>query len=210
MQHQGTCPLKTHRLLLRRLSVQDAHAMFTGWAGDPQIFLFMRRGAHRDETMTHALLAAWEAAYAKPDYYHWGIVEQVSGQLIGEISLFDDRYSAGSARNCWRCTGLDGTDGVWSPGYCIGKSWQGQGFATEALRAVVDYWFSVCGGTWLAGCHATENPASGCVLRHIGFQFDHSSMDRKFDGTPVECNYYNLPLPLWETMKKENTLERID
>lgn len=207
MQHQGTCPLETQRLLLRRLSAEDAHTMFTGWAGDPQIFRFLRRPAHRSETMTRCLLSAWETAYAQPDYYHWGIVEKASGQLIGEISLSDDRISAGNAPTCWCTAGLDGSDGVWSPGYCIGKLWWGQGFATEALRAVVDYWFSVCDGVWLSGCHATENPASGRVLERVGFQFDHSGMERKFDGTPIACFYYDLTRPLWETRKKENTLE---
>lgn len=207
MQHQGTCPLETRRLLLRRLSAEDAHTMFTGWAGDPQIFRFLRRPAHRSETMTRCLLSAWETAYVQPDYYHWGIVEKASGQLIGEISLSDDRISAGNAPACWCTAGLDGSDGVWSPGYCIGKPWWSQGFATEALRAVVDYWFSVCDGVWLSGCHATENPASGRVLERVGFQFDHSGMERKFDGTPIACFYYDLTRPLWETRKKENTLE---
>ena len=56
---------------------------------------------------------------------------------------------------------------------------------TEALNAAVDYWFTRTDSTWLACCHAVENPASGRVMQKAGFAYHHDDTYHKFDGTPV-------------------------
>ena len=76
--------------------------------------------------------------------------------------------------------------------YCIGKHWWNHGFATEALKAAVNYWFENTDGGWLTCCHAKENPASGRVMEKAGFLYHHDAIDHKFDGTPVECRSYLL------------------
>ena len=86
----------------------------------------------------------------------------------------------------------DCTDGIWEAGYCIGKHWWNHGFATEALKAAVNYWFENTDGGWLTCCHAKENPASGRVMEKAGFLYHHDAIDHKFDGTPVECRSYLL------------------
>ena len=185
MRHAGTQELETERLLLRRLNPEDAPAMYRNWASDPAVTRYLRWPPHRDVQETAALLSAWAELYPNPDYYQWAIVEKASGEVIGSIALMYELSVEPQVRDAW--PGMDLTDGIWEPGYCIGRRWWGHGYMTEALRAVVDYWFNTVGGGWLSCCHAVQNPASGHVMRNVGFVYDHNAEYHKFDGTPVAC-----------------------
>ena len=52
MEHLGTVPLQTDRLILRRLTFDDCQTMFDHWAGDPQVTRYLRWYTHRDWTVT--------------------------------------------------------------------------------------------------------------------------------------------------------------
>ena len=198
MRHAGTQEIETDRLLLRRLLPEDAGMMYTNWASDPQVTQYLRWEPHKNAGETHELLAAWAALYPNPDYYQWAIVEKASGQVFGSISVFTTS-SVEPERDPW--LGFDHSHGVWEAGYCIGRPWWNKGFATEALKAVVNYWFQNTSSNWLACSHAVENPASGCVMRKAGFVYDHDSIYHKFDGTPVECKSYLLTRERYEHRK---------
>lgn len=65
--------------------------------------------------------------------------------------------------------GIDPTsDGGVEIGYWIGEEWQGRGFATEAGRAVLAITDALNIENVEAG-HFLDNPASGRVLRKLGF-----------------------------------------
>ena len=55
-------------------------------------------------------------------------------------------------------------------GYWIGKPWWGNGFATEAARALMDYCFSECGIRRLMCGHFVDNAASAHVIAKLGFR----------------------------------------
>lgn len=197
MRQIGTQPLETNRLLLRRMHPDDAAAMYRNWAGDAAVTRWLRWDPHPNAAHTRRLLAAWEELYANPDYYQWGIVEKATGTLFGSISLYDSAIGEGCRPALWRTPGLDFSAGIWEPGYCIGRAWWNRGYTTEALRAVVRYWFSGTDSTWLACSHAAANPASGRVMQKAGFVYDHSAQYHKFDGTAVDCRVYSLTRSAW-------------
>jgi RimJ/RimL family protein N-acetyltransferase len=66
------------------------------------------------------------------------------------------------------CVGLAEMDGEIELGYWFGREWWGRGFATEAARAVLRL-AKVLGHRQLVAGHFADNPASGRVLRKIGF-----------------------------------------
>lgn len=66
------------------------------------------------------------------------------------------------------CVGLGEIDGEVELGYWIGRDYWGRGFATEAARAVLSL-AKVLGHRALVAGHFVDNPASGSVLRKIGF-----------------------------------------
>ena len=198
MRHVGTQEIETPRLLLRRLVPADAPAMYRNWANDPAVTRYLRWEPHKNEDETFALLAAWAELYQNPDYYQWAMVEKATGEVFGSMSLFDDALGEPGAAAGWQARGLDTSQGVWEPGYCIGRAWWGKGYTTEALQAVVDYWFTRTDSTWLACCHAVENPASGRVMQKAGFVYHHDDTYHKFDGTPVPCRAYLLTRGAWQ------------
>ena len=187
MRHAGTQEIVTERLLLRRLLPQDADMMYENWASDPEVTRFLRWEPHRNALQTAGLLAAWATLYPNPDYYQWAIVEKATGQVFGSISIYNSLLGEPQQKAAW--PGLDLSEGIWEPGYCIGKAWWNKGFTTEALRAVVEYWFRNTDSNWLCCCYAKENPASGRVMQKAGFAYHLDGIDHKFDGTPVECRY---------------------
>lgn len=198
MRHAGTQTIETERLLLRPLTPEDAPMMYANWANDPDVTRWLRWEPHKNVDEARELLTAWALLYPNGDYYEWGIVEKATGQLFGTIGVFTSS-SAEPERDPW--PGFDHTNGVWEVGYCIGKAWWNQGFTTEALKAVVEYWFKNTDSSWLACCHAFENPASGRVQQKAGFVYDHDSVYHKFDGTPVACRCYALTREHYEELR---------
>lgn len=65
--------------------------------------------------------------------------------------------------------GLSERDGATEMGYWIARGHWGRGYASEAGRAVVDIAKTV-GHKKLVASHFVDNPASGAVLRKLGFR----------------------------------------
>lgn len=88
MRHAGTQEIETERLILRRLTPEDAGMMYTNWANDPQVTKYLRWEPHKNAEETRELLTAWALLYPNGDYYEWGIVEKATGQVFGTIGIF--------------------------------------------------------------------------------------------------------------------------
>ena len=185
MRHAGTQEIETPRLLLRRLMPSDAPMMYANWANDPE-----------------ELLSAWAMLYPNEDYYQWAIVEKATGQVFGSISIYNSLLGEPAQRNEW--PGFDLSEGIWEPGYCIGRAWWGKGCTTEALKALVEYWFKNTDSNWLACSHAVENTASGKVMMKAGFVYDHEAVYHKFDGTAIPCKCYTLTREYYELLYSLN------
>lgn len=127
------------------------------------------------------------------------MVEKATGQVFGSISVYNALLGEPQQKAKW--PGLELSGGIWEPGYCIGQKWWGKGFTTEALQAVVDFWFNQVGGAFLTCCHAVHNPASGRVMEKAGFMYHHNDVYHKFDGTPVECRCYLLTKERYDNRK---------
>ncbi|MEO1659766.1 MAG: GNAT family N-acetyltransferase [Pseudomonadota bacterium] len=68
------------------------------------------------------------------------------------------------------CVGLDLKPmDVWEIGYWLGKPWWGRGYVTEATAAVMDWAETAMELRQFASGHFTDNPASGKVLKKLGF-----------------------------------------
>ena len=57
-------------------------------------------------------------------------------------------------------------------GYWIGRPYWGQGYATEAARAIIRFGFEELGLNRIYATHFTGNPASGRVMQKAGMQFE--------------------------------------
>ena len=123
LTHKGTVTIETPRLLLRRLTPDDAPAMYRNWACDPEVTKYLTWPPHSSAEATRALLTDWEKSYTDDTYYQWAIVLKSLGEPIGSICAVHLNEDVASAEI----------------GYCIGTAWWHQGIMSEALKAVMDF-----------------------------------------------------------------------
>lgn len=157
MKHLGTRILETRRLILRPFEMKDAPAMYENWARDPEVAKYVTWPAHSSVEVTRMLLADWTQRYEKPDRYCWAIVPRDGdGRPIGNIS------------------GLVRSEELrWVEiGYCLSRAWWGGGVMTEALEAVIGFFFAQVEANRIDARFDTENPASGRVMEKAGMTFE--------------------------------------
>jgi len=151
MNHKGTVTLETERLILRRFTIDDAQAMFRNWANeDKEIAHYLNWQSNG----TFETIDDWIAAYDMPDSYNWAIVLRDIGEPIGYINAHD----------------LDDLRRTLEIGYAIGVNWWHQGIATEALRAVLAFFFEEIGVNRITARHKATNPRSGSVMLNCGMR----------------------------------------
>jgi RimJ/RimL family protein N-acetyltransferase len=91
--------------------------------------------------------------------------------------------------------GLGERNGEAELGYWIARPYWGLGFASEAARAVLNIAKAIGHKKLVAG-HFTDNPASGKVLRKLGFK-DTGKTEQRYSagrGTSVPCALYERSL----------------
>ncbi|MBQ3795743.1 MAG: GNAT family N-acetyltransferase [Butyrivibrio sp.] len=156
MNKTGTKRLETDRLILRRFAVDDAEDMYKNWASDAKVTEFLTWAPHPNADFTRQLLKEWISKYEDDEYFNWVIELKEKGQVIGNISVvhFDERIEAAEI------------------GYCMSKSYWGQGIMAEALRAVIDYLFDVVELNRVAACHDVNNAKSGRVMEKAGMKLE--------------------------------------
>lgn len=93
--------------------------------------------------------------------------------------------------------GLSLVDGEVSLGYWIGRPFWGQGYATEAARALLSL-AKALGHRRVVASHFVDNPASGRVLRKLGFCPTGEVTDRYSLGRGGEAPACLLSLTLGE------------
>jgi len=141
---------ETVRLVLRRPAADDIEAIFSRYAGDPEVTRFLAWRRHESIEDTRAFLAFSDAQWDEWPAGPYLIVSRANGILLGSTGLaFETPYRA-------------------STGYVLAKDAWGKGYATEALRAIGEITRMVGIRRLYAICH-TEHRASWQVLEKVGF-----------------------------------------
>ncbi len=143
--------IETSRLLLRKPLASDAETIFTRFASDPEVTRYMSWPMHRSLADTHAFLA-WSDA----DWERWP-----AGTYLAFERSNPNRLLGG--------TGLSfktATEAI--TGYVFARDAWGQGYATEALQAMVDLARQLGIERLEATCHV-DHPRSAHVLEKCGF-----------------------------------------
>jgi RimJ/RimL family protein N-acetyltransferase len=180
------CVLQTERLLLRKPTLADVTIM-TRLANDRRIAQNTRRLPH--------------------PYLQDHAVEFVNAQANS------DRETVFLIERDFQPIGMVGID--WREpenpelGYWIGVDHWGQGFATEAARAAIDFCFEEFDVEHIIAGARVANPASRNVLEKCGFQWSGVELHR-FESlgssTPVDC--FKLTRGVWASLKNWGTSTR--
>ncbi len=175
MKHIGTHELETQRLILRRFVIDDAAAMYNNWASDEEVTKFLTWPAHSSVEASRYILEQWLPMYSDEKYYQWAIVPKELGEPIGSISAVE----------------VDDTAERVHIGYCIGRKWWHMGITSEALSAVIDFFFDEVGVGRVDSRHDPRNPNSGRVMKKCGMKYEGTlrQADRNNQGICDACYY---------------------
>ncbi len=172
--------VETQRLVLRRPQLQDADSIFARYASDPEVTRLLSWPRHETVEATRAFLkfsdAEWERWPAGP----YLVESREDGRLLGGTGFaFETAFRAAT-------------------GYVFAKDAWGQGYATEALRGVVEVARVIGIVRGDAVCHI-EHHASWRVLEKCGFSREgvlrrHSEFPNLVSGEPCDVFCYTLVL----------------
>ena len=168
-------PIQTSRLLLTPLMGAHADAAF-GPMQDDAIYEWISMNKPRT---VETLRANWTRLEARMStdgdnaWPVWAITTRSDGALVGEVdAVVDDNHV---------CTNL---------GYYLFPGFWGQGFATEAVKAVADYLIHR-GIHRLVATVTVGNLASAQVLKKAGFSFTRIIPENDIlRGEPVDDEEY--------------------
>lgn len=151
MNDLGTVTLETERLILRRFKLEDAEQMYNNWATDPECNKYLDWDLHKDIEETRDYIQK-SIDNCDQGGYKWVVQLKENKELIGSISAVHIRKKD---LNC-------------EIGYCYGSKYWGNGYATEALRKVIEFFLHDCNLYLVEACHLSGNPASGRVMEKAG------------------------------------------
>jgi len=117
--------METERLILRKLTMNDAEAMFENWTNDEEVCRYLTWLPHRSIEVTREILEDWVDDYDDPKTVRFGIEIKENHDLFGEIDIVK-----------W-------VDGLPVLGYASCRKYWGKGYMTEAAQAMLEYLFSL-------------------------------------------------------------------
>ena len=173
---KGTVPFYTKRLYLRRFRTDDAAEMFEAYAKDPEVTKYLRWPAHQNVEVTWHVLGTWANNYKEKDFYQWVVCLRETGEIIGSISAFEPEEAYKQ-------------EGTLEVGYCYGKKYWGNGYATEALRGMLTF-LTLCGYENFVALHDKHNPASGKVMQYAGMRRKGEASIKRQDNKTLHCVLY--------------------
>lgn len=185
LQHIGTQIINTERLVLRPFSLDDADAMYENWASDPAVTKYLTWGPHPSVETSRAVLKEWILQYQKNDYYQWAIVPKNFGKPIGSIAAVkqDDQMQ------------------MVHIGYCIGKNFWHKGITSEALAALMAFFFEKVGVCRVEACHDSNNPHSGGVMKKCGMKYEGTLRQENCGNQGiVDADLYAILKEEWEKL----------
>jgi len=177
VSHLGTQTIETNRLILRKFKYEDNQDMRDYWVSDPKVQFLYSEPIYTTYDEVKKLLDSYISSYKNMDYYRWAIIERDSNSCIGQIAYF--------------LINIDNHFGEIE--YCIGTKFQKRGYATEAIKAILDFGFNKIDLHKVQVCHKENNLASKALINKCNFVYEGTLRDYFFiDGEYVDRLYYSM------------------
>lgn len=112
--------IETARLLLRKPNMNDAPDIFYAYASDPQVTRNLTWRPHKNLEDTKAIIQRGLNGWEDGSRYPFMITNRETGQLMGSIEMRMDRHRV-------------------ELGYVIGRAFGGNGYMTEAVKAIINW-----------------------------------------------------------------------
>jgi ribosomal-protein-alanine N-acetyltransferase len=172
--------LETERLLLRSLALEDAAALAELFAGDWEA---IRQTGRMPYPASETALRHWVSLHVAPASHSFLIIRRADCRPLGGI-------------------GFGGAGELAELGYALGRSYWGQGYATESVRAMMAH-APTLGFRALEAYSFLDNPASARVLAKAGFvdvgvvrrAYPERGGIREVRRFELQLNEYRRPVP---------------
>ena len=161
MSESGKIILETKRLVLRRQVLQDLDALWALYR-DPEITRYIPDAPRSREEAKEELEWHMNGHPQFPELGLWATIHKETGTFIGRCGLLP-----------WT---IDGKQEV-EVAYTIARDYWGQGLATEAAQAILNYGFEQLNLSRLVSVIDSENIASQKVAEKIGMTFEKEARD---------------------------------
>lgn len=150
-------PLQTERLTLRVYAFADIPALMPLIGAHEVAATTLRIPHPYTESNARDFIASTEEVIARGNGLRLGIILRERGALCGGVGLLVEPNHRRAEL-----------------GYWVGVPYWGNGYATEAARAVVKYGFGALRLHRIFASHFVNSPASARVLRKIGMRHEGS------------------------------------
>ena len=160
---KGTPQLETERLILRKLTLEDAQDMFE-YASDDEVTQYLIWDTHKTIGDSQGFIQFTLGRYGRDEAGDWGIVLRETGKLIGTAGFV------------W-CDMKNRRSEI---GYVLGRPYWGQGIMPEAARRIVQFAFEEMNLNRIECCHFLPNEKSGRVMQKLGMSLEGIARERIF------------------------------
>lgn len=166
--------IKTSRLTLRPFNKEDSFDV-QKLIGNVNVSKSTLNIPHPyDNKQAREWIACHQLQWYQQITVTYAIIYRATGDLVGSISLMDIARAEASL------------------GYWIGEPYWNMGFCTEASNAIIHFAFKAMALHKLTANHASNNPASGRVMRKIGMAHVGHGRARRLNGNEVGIEHYEL------------------
>ena len=165
----GTAELWTEHLILRRYRPDDAEQLYEYFGSDPEMYQYSGWNPYATLEMARETVRRFIDSYKEEHTYSWVMDANGDDVVAGTIGAYDYQ------------------DNQVEVGFSVAQSWQGRGFATEALKAVLEYLTENEGIACVTAWCAAENISSRKVLEKSGMRL----VDTEKNGLTVDGVVYD-------------------
>lgn len=159
--------IETERLMLREILPTDVDGMFE-LDSDPEVHRYLGNNPVKDKRQTMDVIEFIRQQYVEFGIGRWAVIEKQTNNFMGWSGL---KYVTEE---------MNGRKNFHDLGYRLIKRYWGNGFATEAAVASVNYGFETLGLSEIYAIADVENRGSNSILRKIGMSLKETFY---LDGT---------------------------
>lgn len=168
--------LETERLILRKLSLEDAEDMFA-YSCNQEVYKYVAWEPHNTKSDSVKFIELALTYYANKKVIPWGIVYKENRKLIGTID-----FSSWQPRHH-----------IAEIGYVLSQDYWGKGIATEAANEVIQFGFNHMDLVRIQAKCFVENMNSARVMEKTGMSFEGIIRKRMFaKGKHQDLKLYSI------------------
>ncbi|MCC3411046.1 MULTISPECIES: GNAT family protein [unclassified Microcoleus] len=165
--------IETERLLLRKITLNDASDMFE-YASNPEVSEYTMWSTHTSIEDTKYFLKSLTKMYKRKELVDWGIVHKAEKKFIGTCGYVEWSMTHSRAEI----------------GYALSARYWREGYMSEAVNAIIEFGFREMLLNRIVGRCEVNNIASARVMEKVGMQLEGILRQQLF----VKGRYWDLKI----------------